>query len=240
VQVVLNRARTNEQPRADQGVGQPVAGQSGDQRFLRFEQAEGDRCASARCLAGGRQLAAGPLGEPLCTKPVEKLVGGAQLVAGVDSTVLAAQPLAVHQLGPSQVERDTATAEARNRLLVEGFGARAGGQQGARAGLDPESPVGTTRLCPFDQTLKRHGGELVAAAPHGGFDQFGQRESEQTEPIVSGCQIGCGSGLLIPGEAVEQYRARAVDHAQRQALPPGGRILAGSRDQRNRFSIGAA
>jgi hypothetical protein len=57
---------------------------------------------------------------------------------------------------------------------------------------------------------------------------------------VSGCQIGCGSGLLIPGEAVEQYRARAVDHAQRQALPPGGRILAGSRDQRNRFSIGAA
>jgi hypothetical protein len=166
--------------------------------FLRCEQAEGDRCASARCLAGGRQLAAGPLGQPLCTKPVEKLVGGAQLVAGVNSTVLAAQPLAVHQLGPSQVERDTATAEARNRLLVEGFGARAGGQQGARAGLDPESPVGTTRLCPFDQTLKRHGGELVAAAPHGGFDQFGQRESVQTEPIVSGCQIGCGSGLLIP------------------------------------------
>ena len=71
----------------------------------------GDRGASARCLAGGRQLAAGPLGEPLCTKPVEQLVGGAQLLAGVDSTVFAAQPLAIHQLGPSQVKRDMATAE---------------------------------------------------------------------------------------------------------------------------------
>ena len=240
MQVVLNGARTDEQPRTDLGVGQPVAGQSGDQRFLRCEQAEGDRGASARCLAGGRQLAAGPLGEPLCTKPVEQLVGGAQLLAGVDSTVFAAQPLAIHQLGPSQVKRDMATAEARNRLPVEGFGARAGGQQGARAGLEPKSPVGATRLRSFDQTLKGYGAELVAPAPHGGFDQFGQRESVQTEPIVSGCQIGCGSGLLIPGETVEQHRARAVDHAQRQTLPSGGRILAGCLDQRNRFSIVAA
>ena len=59
-------------------------------------------------LAGGQQLTAGALGERLCSEAFEEVVGCAELPAGVHATVLPAQPLAVHELGSGQVQRDTA------------------------------------------------------------------------------------------------------------------------------------
>ena len=64
-QVVLNRARADEQPGTDLRVGQPVPGQPRDLGLLRGQLDGGLHGASARGLAGGQQLAAGPRSERL-------------------------------------------------------------------------------------------------------------------------------------------------------------------------------
>ena len=95
VQVVLDRPRADEQPRADLGVGVPVAGQPCDLRLLRGEGVAGLDREPARGLAGGEQLAARALGERLGTEAAEALVGGAQELAGLGAPVLAPEPFPV-------------------------------------------------------------------------------------------------------------------------------------------------
>src|SRR6516162_1936024 len=60
-QVVLDGARADEQPGADLRVGQAVAGQAGDLGLLGGERVTRFNSALAGGLAGGGQLAAGPL-----------------------------------------------------------------------------------------------------------------------------------------------------------------------------------
>ena len=80
----------------------PVSCEPGDLRLLHGEFVRRLDGALADRFAGGRQLTAGPLGEPLHAHRAVQLVGDAQLLAGVDSTVLAAQPFAVEQMGAGE------------------------------------------------------------------------------------------------------------------------------------------
>src|SRR5262249_17674145 len=64
-QVVLDGARADEQLGGDLRVGEAVAGQAGDLGLLRGERVARFHGALAGGLAGGGQLAAGPLGESL-------------------------------------------------------------------------------------------------------------------------------------------------------------------------------
>src|SRR6266550_5722692 len=64
-QVVLDRARTDEQPGADLGVGESVAGEPRDLPLLSRELVVRFHRAFADSLARGPQLAAGSLGERL-------------------------------------------------------------------------------------------------------------------------------------------------------------------------------
>src|SRR4029453_3931242 len=98
-QVVLDGAGAEKQPGTDLGVGEAVAGQPCDQRLLgrQFVARLGRPLAGG--LAGGQQLAPGPLGESLDSHCVQQVVGGAQLCPGVDATAPAAQPLPVEQVG---------------------------------------------------------------------------------------------------------------------------------------------
>ena len=75
--------------------------------------------ALARGLAGGQELAAGALGERLGADAAKHLVRGAQLLARVDAPVLAAQPLAVHQVGAGEMDGDPAALEPLDRLAVQ-------------------------------------------------------------------------------------------------------------------------
>src|SRR5215469_14477021 len=85
-QVVLDRARADEQSRADLRVGKTLAGQPrdlgllGGQRItgLAGSRSGGLRGALADGLAGGQQLAAGALGEPAGPCRIKQLVGGAE------------------------------------------------------------------------------------------------------------------------------------------------------------------
>ena len=117
--VVLDRARADEQPRADLGVGEPLVGQPrdlgllGGQRFagLTGSRVGGSRGALADGLAGSRQLAAGPLGEPLHAHRVQHAVGGAQLLPRVHAAALAAQPLPVEQVTAGQLGTEPGAAQ---------------------------------------------------------------------------------------------------------------------------------
>ena len=91
------------------------------------------------------QLTAGALGEPLHAHRAVQLVGDAQLLAGVDSPVLAAQPFAVEQMGAGERHTDAGAAEPLDRLAVEAFGRLALAQQRSRARLDPQRPVRAAR-----------------------------------------------------------------------------------------------
>jgi hypothetical protein len=61
----LDRARADDEPRADLRVGVPAAGQPRDLRLLRGQLVERLRAAPAHRLAGGQQLALRALGEGL-------------------------------------------------------------------------------------------------------------------------------------------------------------------------------
>jgi hypothetical protein len=68
--------------------------------LLRSELAVGVDLAFTDLLASGQQFAARALGEGVGADYGEQVVGGVQLVAGVEPPVLATEPLAVQQVGP--------------------------------------------------------------------------------------------------------------------------------------------
>jgi hypothetical protein len=72
--------------------GEPVAGLDG---------------ALGGDLAGSRQLACSPFGEPLGTHCSEHLMSGAELLAALKTTIFLPQPFAVDQEGAGEVHLDT-------------------------------------------------------------------------------------------------------------------------------------
>src|SRR4051794_37307992 len=103
VQVVLDGAPADEQPAADLGVRQALAGEPGDLGLLGGELAVGKRAARPRGLAGGAELARGALGERADAHAGEEVVRGAEVLARVQAAALAPQPLAVVQMGARQI-----------------------------------------------------------------------------------------------------------------------------------------
>src|SRR5262245_10561401 len=174
-QVPLDRARADEQLRADLGVRAPVTRQTGDLRLLGGQVVAGLHGALAHRLAGGQQLAAGALGEALGPHRREHLVRRAQLLARVHPPLLAAQPLAVEQPGAGEVDPAATAREPLDRLAVELLGGVAFAEQRARAGLDAERPVGAARPRAFAQALERRGRRVRRAAAHARLDQLDER-----------------------------------------------------------------
>jgi hypothetical protein len=82
--------------------GQFFANQSDDVGLLGCELTVGSRLALAGRPARGLQFPGGALGECLRSHQAEYVVGGAQAVARVNSSALAAQPRTVEQVAASQ------------------------------------------------------------------------------------------------------------------------------------------
>src|SRR5580693_6441932 len=141
-QMVGDGGRADEQLRGDLRVGGAVPGQPGDQRFLRGQGIWRLDGAFAGLAATGPQLDAGPFGKRRGADGVEDLVRAGELIAGVPSAPLAAQPLAVDQAGAGQVHPQAGPAEAVDRLAIQALGLVAVADQRPRAGLGPERPVG--------------------------------------------------------------------------------------------------
>ena len=91
-----------------------------------------------RIRLGPKEFASCSLGEPIEPHPVEHLVSGAQLLAGVDPPPLGSQPFAVDQMRAGELHSHAATAEPVDRLAVEPVREVALAEQSADARGDPD------------------------------------------------------------------------------------------------------
>src|SRR6266702_8913633 len=66
---------------------------------------------------------------------------GTQLLAGVDTPVLPAQPLPVQEVGAAEFHAQPGAGEPAERLAVQSLGRLVIADQRSRAGLDAERPV---------------------------------------------------------------------------------------------------
>src|SRR3954454_15352811 len=98
LQVPFDRARAEEELRADLRVRPAVASPSRDEVFLGRQLVARLVDALAHLRAGGQQLVAGAMGESIRAHRDQHVVRGAQLYAGIDAALLAAEPLAVEEV----------------------------------------------------------------------------------------------------------------------------------------------
>src|SRR5262249_34860181 len=102
VQVVLDRSRADEELRAERGVGETVSREPGGLRLLGCELAARLVRASAGGFARSQELSTSALGKRFGAKLAEHLVGCSKVLARVDTAVLPAQPLAVHEVSAGE------------------------------------------------------------------------------------------------------------------------------------------
>ena len=143
-QVVLDRLRAHEQLRGDVAVGGAGGDELGDPQLLRREVVDRRRVALASGLAGRLQLAPRPLGPQRRAHALEGVERGAQVSPGVGLAPLAAQPLAVGELGSRALERSgVEPVQARAPRRTERSASSAVGDLGPGArqgGVDQRSP----------------------------------------------------------------------------------------------------
>src|SRR3984957_14182305 len=118
-QVVGDGGGADEQLRGDLRVGGAFAGEAGDQRFLRGQGVGRLDGVLPGVPAGCPQLDTRPFGKRRGADRVKDLMRAAELVAGVTSAPLAAQPLSVNQAGAGAVNPQPGMAQAVDRLAVE-------------------------------------------------------------------------------------------------------------------------
>ena len=135
------------------------------QAMARGELAVPGGGARAGGLAGGPQLAAGPLGERLHADLSEHLVRGAQLRPRLGPPALAAQPLTVQQVGAGELGPNAGAAEPADRLAVPALGVLAVAEQRPAARVDPLPPVGLADAGRLGQSAERAGGQPGLPGP---------------------------------------------------------------------------
>src|SRR5580693_81479 len=197
----------DEQLRGDLRVGGPLAGHPGDQRLLRGQDVGCPGGAFERLRAGRPQLDARPFGERRGADRVEDLVRAAELIAGVTPAPLAAQPLAVEQVGAPQFHPQASAAEAVDCLAVEVLGGCAVADQGSRAGLGAKRPVGPAGAGDAGEPLEGAGRALGYRAARRRLDELDERPArELPRRGVLARPLRRGQRLLIAAQAVEQHR----------------------------------
>ena len=225
-QVVLDGSRADEQSSADLRVRVPVAGELGDLRLLSGELGAGLGRAFADGLTGGPQLAPGALGECLESHLGEQVVSGAELLACVQSTAVAAQPLAVDEVGAGELGADAGTAEPLDRLSVVPLGGLALAQQGTRAGRDPERPVGAgagaSRLSRVERGAASSGRPLRAAA-----STSSGSAPPRTTPASSSSHapLGAAIGASLAAQAVVEHGGGVAGQSPPQLPSPRAATL---------------
>ena len=108
---------------------------------------------------------------------------GAQVDAGVDATVLAAQPFSVEQVGAREFGAESGAAEAVYRFAVQILGGVRFGDQRPGARLHAQAEVGSAGPGEFRQMFGRVGGEANVSAARGGLDQLGQRPHRDVQRV---------------------------------------------------------
>src|SRR5262249_60331243 len=100
----------------------------------------------------------------------------APLLSGADAATFAAEPLAVKQMSPSELDPQTSPRELRDRLAVVSVSDLAVAQERADTRVDTSQPAGADHARPFREPLA---GELDARAVTGPGRRFCQLWHEQ-------------------------------------------------------------
>ena len=173
MQVVLDRAGTEEQLVADVGVGEPVAGEPGDLLLLRREVLAHLEVARARLRACGDQLSPGAVSERLHPHLGEHLLGDPKLLARLAAATLPAQPLAVDQPCAREFRTERRPAQPFDRLVKQRLGRLAVAHERARASLHAERKVSARGLSCRCEPVERIPCELCLAEACRRLDELG-------------------------------------------------------------------
>jgi len=103
MEVILDRAWTDEHLGSDLNVGASLGHKLCHSRFLRRQAYIRFRRPLARPLPRGAQFDTRPFGITLATKVREESVGDAQLLSGIRRATLAAEPFTEEKVGPGEV-----------------------------------------------------------------------------------------------------------------------------------------
>src|SRR5581483_5071877 len=125
----LDGAGTEEEPRTDLWIRETVTGETSDLRLLGGELRAGFVDPSSRTLPGCQQLALGASAEGLHSHRHEQLPRGAKLLARVEASALAPQPLTVDQVRAGELRTQPGRAQPVDRFAVQLVGRRPGAQQ---------------------------------------------------------------------------------------------------------------
>ena len=122
MEVVLDRARTDEQLSRDLSVRVSLCDEAGDLRLLRRQLAKGIGGSSPNMLASRFQFNACTFGERLHPEVGEEVVRCPQLSSCIDEPALTSQPFTEEQVCTGEINRDPSPTESFNRLDVERLG----------------------------------------------------------------------------------------------------------------------
>ena len=137
----LHGARTEEESRTDLRVRQSIASEPRNLPLLRSQLIACLGGPRAHPLARGQQLTLGALGKRLHPDGHEQLVCSAELLAGVLTPTVAAQPLPVEEMRACVVGPESRAPQAVDGLAVRTLGGLTVAQQCPRPGMDAERPI---------------------------------------------------------------------------------------------------
>ncbi len=184
--------------------------------------------------AGRAQFDPRPLGERCHAEAGEQLVGAAQLVPGVTDTPLAAQPLAIQQMGAAKFHVQWGAAEVVDGLAVAGLGIVAFADQRTRASLDATCPVGAACAGGLREPLQGVGRAFGHPAAHRSLDEFDRcpldNDVESGDGVLAAL-LRCGQCFLILAQAVAQYRGGPPNEGKPRAFTSALWVRGSGRDK---------
>ena len=153
---------------------------------------------------------------------LEHPVSGTELLAGLDATTSATQPLAEQQMGAGKIEAHPAPRKAFDRLAVQALRLFAPAEQSARTGLEAESPVGAAEPHPLGEQSQRIDGHIVRSGSCARLDQFRERPRRACDRfrILEGAATAA-EGIVISAEPIVQDQARDLHNV---CSEPYGRV----------------
>ena len=187
--------------------------------LLGCELVEGVDVAPPDLLAGRVQLVTASLREGLEPQVGERVVCAPELGASVDAAALAAQPLAVQQLGPGELDAQPGPGEPFEGLEEPVLGCGVAGQECLGARHDAASPVGVASGGCRPETVQSVGSEVRLPAAGGGLSEVGQTLGGERAEVALSCPNGGLRRLGISPEPQVQDGRGSVRDVAAQALP---------------------
>src|SRR3954452_24931223 len=197
-QVPLDRARADEELRADLGIRAALGGEACDLRLLRGEPVARVGRALAHRLAGRHALTSRAFSESVHADIRPHPLRDPEMLTSFGAPALASQPLAVDQVGAGERRAYPRAAQTRDRLAIQLLSNLALAEQRARARLDAERPVRAGGAADLVESAHWAGCALGMAAACGRLDELGLHPRRHTQLVrVPYGLLGGGERLLV-------------------------------------------